>query len=89
MTDEEAITEYTSFYKSIDKVTLENRHFFWVTQYVLIAIFITLIYFVSFAQFWNITWSDNPISQMVANEIIFAAFLAGCYTDVTQNEYFV
>ena len=26
---------------------------------------------------------------MMANEIIFAAFLAGCYTDVTQNEYFV
>jgi hypothetical protein len=27
----------------------------------------------------------NPL---VANQIIFAAFLAGCYTDVSTNDYF-
>jgi hypothetical protein len=53
----------------------------------MIAIFITLIYFFSFAQFWRSSWSTNPISQELSNKIIFAAFMAGCYTDVLQNDY--
>lgn len=89
VTDEEAIAEYKSFYNSIERVTVKNRHYFWVTQYVMIAVSITLIYCFSFVEFWRNTYNSDPIfSSYVSNEIIFAAFLAGCYTDVSTNNYF-
>ena len=88
LTDEEAITEFKTFYNNIDKVTVTMRHYFWVTQFILVMIAITMIYFFSFAQFWEASANFNPLSQETANRVIFIAFFAGCYTDIVTNNYF-
>jgi hypothetical protein len=53
VTDVEAIQEYNSFYTNIEKVTVKNRHYFWVTQFVMITVSITMIYSFSFIEFWR------------------------------------
>lgn len=68
VTDDDAIIEYNGFFSSIDKVTVQNRHIFWVTQFVAITVSITLIYSFSFIQFWRDTNNNVPIfSAEVSN----------------------
>jgi hypothetical protein len=83
VTDDDAIKELTSFYSSIDKVTVEIRHYFWVTQFVLITISLTVIYLTSFVP---AQYSPTfPFSETVYNKFVFVAFVAGCFSD--NNNY--
>jgi hypothetical protein len=48
---------------------------------------ITMIYFFSFAVFWSdsiVPPVNYLISKELAMKIIFAAFFAGCYTDISN-----
>lgn len=87
MEDEIAISEWNRFLSTKDKATVKIRHYFWATQYIMITISLTLIYLFSFALLWDQIFINKPQYTEIYNKIIFAAFLGGCFTDISHNDY--
>ena len=91
LTEQEVLKEYENFNLNVHKTSLQSRHIYWLTQFILV---IVSIFFVYLSDFVTTTFVD-PVSgksisliqnENIQNKTMFLYFWCGFLRQVPKNE---
>lgn len=88
ITDEEALREIDLFNKTIHKVMLKTRYFYWFVVMLLICIALTLCYISTFESFLQAQDENKKLlSDVQRQHLVFILFWGGFYCDDNSDDH--